>query len=323
MLGPFMAASGTRTQKIIMQQIEEFKASQAKLKTHSSPDSQQLQPSVHEAVGVNGLSSPQPSNSQLLPSLLLAGETAELGPLGSEQNAHVGQTAQQPQSHEAEPVHPLPGHISLCNGASAQETPATSIQPCHPPVAPTQPNAVSADASKPGQTLQQAQAALSLPPGQVSLSTCSEPNSQPSQPVSPQRLQHHGQQHLPGVQQLPLPQPQAQQLNQHQPILPEQQSQQQLPLPQPNVQQQQYGNGGANAEIRQEPDAVKPTQSISSLPAPEPVRSLDPARALQELRQAIQAAGACSGSIKLKILVGQEIQVELHCVCHRIDLEAL
>ncbi|KAK9865219.1 hypothetical protein WJX84_007350 [Apatococcus fuscideae] len=42
---------------------------------------------------------------------------------------------------------------------------------------------------------------------------------------------------------------------------------------------------------RQEPSQAEPAQSAGTLQAPEPARPLDPVRALQELRQATQAAG--------------------------------
>ncbi|KAK9836639.1 hypothetical protein WJX74_004990 [Apatococcus lobatus] len=228
-----MAASGTRTQKIIMQQIEEFKASQAKLKIHSSPKSQQLQPLLqqHGVVSVSGASgNAQPSIGQPI----WAQDRAELGLTRPEQHDQASHPIQQLHPFEAKPVHSPPISTSISNGAPVQAPAALSTEPPSAPANPAKHASVRLDASDSAQHLATAPSLLSSPTPHMSLAALQESSSQHSQPAPQQ--QQPPQQHLQAPQQPPQP-----------------------------------------AQLQQQ--------------APEPARPLDPVRALQELRQATQAAG--------------------------------
>lgn len=264
-----MAASGTRTQKIIMQQIEEFRASQAKLKNHSSPTtSQQLQPSppLHEATMIGHRQTDSAANSNGHQSLKPQSTTqiGELSQAKAEQHVQPA-PAQHSQLHEAEPAQMRSISMGTCNGIALPVNAAASSQNGsiqHTAQQQISPAAAASGAAQPPLPLPSVPSPVQgSPVGQACLPLLQESQTQPHQPASALLVQEPVQHQLQSSHQV-------------------------------SQQQHQQHSAVGVAGARQEPSQAGLAKITGSQQALEPARLIDPVMALQGLRQAVQAAGA-------------------------------
>ncbi len=262
-----MAAS-TRTQKIILQQIEEYKAHQNKVKeASSSPSSQQQSPYQHELTNHN-----QPRQAQV-----------------------STQIQQQDQQHLTE------GHLDPRDMASPAElaAPATSERPqqgesLHHNTAMCMPEAVSRGSSGNPSVMADGTSPSSLDQMRA-LSTPAAPAAQSVAMPSGNSSQQHQQSanSPPGAPSYGVSNPVTAPAPAAGPPLPFASSLSQQP-------QLQLQHQSAQTSAQEEHRQAAPTMSASGLPvdkvtgsqpAAGPVKVVDPAVALRELKESVHAAG--------------------------------